>query len=396
MSEQPPISDSEDNQREQPLITEGETELNTEPVTVEAIAETIDETIAPEPPQATPAQATVTPPPVSGSAQSQTMQTLQRFWQTTQPKLRVGTIRALKTTIQLLQRAVSQLEAGVDVESGSDVETMIAPFTLPDWATNLWRTIQRGWQNFWTWWDGVLPKIRRVLPASINEALSDRALTGAIAGVLVVLLWLGSAIFSSKPPKQVAVVSPPKAAPTRTEKKPPKPKNMPEVKVIPPPKPAPTVEPVKPSPKAQPTTPTAEVPKPTPTPSPSPGVSPSPIASPIPTPTPKPSPPPLKLTPEQTLIARIQDHVAEVSDQYASGLIQSVQANFRAGRLMVKLGEGWYALSPVQQDNLANDVLKRAQQLNFVKLKMMDMEGELLARSPVIGSDMIVLQRSHS
>jgi hypothetical protein len=96
------------------------------------------------------------------------------------------------------------------------------------------------------------------------------------------------------------------------------------------------------------------------------------------------------------LIAQIQDQVADVSDRYVNGLIQSVQANFRSSRLTVNAGDGWYALTEMQQDKLANELRDRAQQLNFVKLDLADSEGALLARSPVVGTEMVVLRRSNS
>jgi len=45
----------------------------------------------------------------------------------------------------------------------------------------------------------------------------------------------------------------------------------------------------------------------------------------VPTPTPT-----LELTPEQNLIASIENQVAEITDRYADGLIQSIQANFQS------------------------------------------------------------------
>jgi hypothetical protein len=344
-----------------------------------------------QPPPATPPL----PPKLpagNSAAQSQTLQTLQGIWRTVQPKLRSGTVRVLKTTIQLLQGAVTQLESGTDAPIPAPPTT--APFERPSRRPPAGNAVQRAWQSFWAWWKGFLPTIRGILPTAINEALaSDRTLSGVIAGVLVLVLSVTSSLFSSQPPDQVAIAPPAKTTPAKPtptqEKKAPKPKNTPEVKVIPSPAP-------KPSPLVEEPKPQAENPTPVPTPTASPAPAPSPLPSPLPSPspTPTPKPPPLKLTPEQTLIARIQDQVSEVSNQYGTGLIQSVQANFRSSRLTVKVGDGWYNLLNAQQDNLANDVLKRAQQLNFVKLEMVDAEGHLVARSPVIGAEMVVLQRS--
>jgi secreted trypsin-like serine protease len=129
-----------------------------------------------------------------------------------------------------------------------------------------------------------------------------------------------------------------------------------------------------------------EPPQPTP-------VTPSPIAI-SPTPDPTPTLPPLKRTPEQTLISRIQEDVAEVSDQYVGGLIQSVEANFRGSLLTVKVSQSWYELDQNQQNKLANDLLNRATELDFVKLVLVDADDRLLARSPVVGTEMVILKRN--
>jgi hypothetical protein len=60
----------------------------------------------------------------------------------------------------------------------------------------------------------------------------------------------------------------------------------------------------------------------------------------------------------------------------------------------VKVGNGWYDLAPAQQDKLANDLLKRAKQLDFSKLELTSPDNTLLARSPVVGTEMIIMQRS--
>lgn len=227
----------------------------------------------------------VSPPPQPPQVKSQTLQTLQQFWRIAQPKLKAGAIATYKGTL---------------------------------WA---WAALRTGGQIFWAWWNRVLPKIRRLLPASLQTQLPDAVLTGAIATILVLFLWLTPSLFFSKPRTQVA------------------------------------------------------------TPLPSPPSLPS-----------SSSPPSPKPTPEQPPIALIQEQVAEISNQYANGLIQSVQANFRANRLTVNVSDGWYELSETQQGKLANDILKRVQQLNFSKLELADSGGTLLARSPVVGSEMVVLR----
>lgn len=103
--------------------------------------------------------------------------------------------------------------------------------------------------------------------------------------------------------------------------------------------------------------------------------------------------PELEVSPEDSRIAEIQTQVAEITQAYASGLIQSVQADFQQGILWVNLGSDWYSLTASQQDQLAQDLRARANSLSFAKLKLLDAEATLLARDPVVGERMVILRR---
>ncbi|MDJ0708230.1 MAG: hypothetical protein QNJ46_33580 [Leptolyngbyaceae cyanobacterium MO_188.B28] len=102
------------------------------------------------------------------------------------------------------------------------------------------------------------------------------------------------------------------------------------------------------------------------------------------------TPPP---QPEQSVIDAIQDQVAEVTDAYADGLIQSVKANFRSNLLIVTAGEAWYGLEPNRQDDMANELWRRSQELDFSHLNLIDPDDVMVARSPVVGQRMVILQR---
>jgi hypothetical protein len=103
--------------------------------------------------------------------------------------------------------------------------------------------------------------------------------------------------------------------------------------------------------------------------------------------------PRLELTPEQQLIASIQDQVADVTRTYRDQLVTSIQANFRRSLLLVKVSTDWYSLSPTQQDQLASEMLRRSKTLDFSKLELVDEADQLLARSPVVGTDIVILHR---
>jgi hypothetical protein len=287
-----------------------------------------------------------------------------------QPPLKKQSIKALRGTIHLLEKAVEQLEAEPTPKQArrrapapetasenalppsSQTSTgRLAPTLSTDGLGEKFRTLS---QQAWRSWRPLLRQIRDRLPTAIKRNLSDRALTGAIAGVLVILLWTVSSLLPAKPPPTTIAEAPPAET------------------VVPLPSPIATIPPLVKAP---------DVPKPV-------------EISPVPSKPANPSPP-LKLTPEQTLIARIQDQVAAISNQYASGLVQSVQANFRGSRLIVNISDSWYGLSRSQQDNLAGEILRRTENLDFIKLELIDGSGRLLARSPVVGSEMIILKRSN-
>jgi hypothetical protein len=99
------------------------------------------------------------------------------------------------------------------------------------------------------------------------------------------------------------------------------------------------------------------------------------------------------LTSEQIAIAKIQTQVSEVANQYGESLLGSVQTNFKRGRLIVALNDGWYKLEPSQQTQLVNDLQMRSQSLNFKKLFVADAENHLIARTPVTGNEVVILRQ---
>jgi hypothetical protein len=98
----------------------------------------------------------------------------------------------------------------------------------------------------------------------------------------------------------------------------------------------------------------------------------------------------IKLTPEQNTI---QTQVAEIAAQYPEELVLSIETNFRRSYLLVKVSDDWYELNQSRQNKLASDMYKRSQQLNFHKLEIVDLEGTLVARNPVVGNEMVIFQR---
>lgn len=214
-------------------------------------------------------------------------------------------------------------------------------------------------------WGGILGKIRSFLPENLSAKLSDTALTGIIAAISVILIWTTSTLLTNKP-AEVATVPQVEETPSPTITTPP-------AEIIP-----------EPQPPVEITPPAAEIPPPEPEPTP------EPTPEPEPTPTPTPI---LELTPEQQLIAAIQNQVGEISDRFASGLIKSIQANFSTSNLTVKISDDWYTLKQSEQDKLAADILQRSKELDFSHLEITDSQDELVARNPVVGTEMVIFKR---
>ncbi|QFZ92372.2 hypothetical protein [Synechococcus elongatus] len=135
-------------------------------------------------------------------------------------------------------------------------------------------------------------------------------------------------------------------------------------------------------------------------PQPAPDLLPPPKAVPVappPEPKPAPEPPrpprPTEIDPNARLIEAIQSEVSAISDRYSEALILGVEANFVGSRLRLRLSDGWVSLSPAQQDQLAQEVFKQARELGFRRLEIIDEDDRLLARSPVIGSEMLIVRR---
>jgi hypothetical protein len=268
-------------------------------------------------------------PQPSQSSSRQRRTQIQPFW-------KAQTIKLLRGTIGALEGAVEKLE------------TQPAP----------------GTKQTPSFWGGIVAKIRTLLPANLSAKLSDTALTGIIAAISVILIWTTSTVLTNKP-TEVATVPPVEETPSPTI-------------TTPPPEIIPEPEPPEPEPE-----PTAE-PEPEPTP--------ESTAEPEPEPTPEPTPI-LELTPEEQLIVAIQNQVGEISDRFAEGLIKSIQANFSTSNLTVKITDNWYTLKEYQQDKLAADIFQRSKELDFSHLEITDSQDKLVARNPVVGTEMVIFKR---
>ena len=90
----------------------------------------------------------------------------------------------------------------------------------------------------------------------------------------------------------------------------------------------------------------------------------------------------------------MQDKVSKITSQYSNQLIVSGEADLLGSRLLIRVSDDWYQLNKSRQDEFANGTLKSSQKFNFNKLEIQDVQNNLIARSPVVGNKMIILQRT--
>jgi hypothetical protein len=371
--------------------------------TVEVKAEAVPEPTKAEPAAAKAAPAAKVPASVS-TEPSQTQQTtdkvlkqVQQFWEKAQPILKEKSIQALLVSNRftnhfldniwpkLSQQAIAAIPASAKAKV-EEQKVKVQP-TLEK-AQPVWeKAIVPFWQKAVvpTWMKG-LGLLRQRLPENLARELTDRFMTIAIVGAIVVVYWFFSSLGSGKPTvaKQPAIPRP-SATPLA---------QRPMRKLTP--QPSSTTAPViKPTPKPAVI---AASPKPSPVAAASPKPSPVAIASPKPIPMAEPVEPPKVIASKPAIptvdLAAIQAQLSSSIAAIGENLVDSVQAQETTHTLSVALKEDWSGLSTANQTQVAQTLLKKSQQLKFNKLELRDNSGELVARSPLIGNDVIILKRS--
>ena len=108
-------------------------------------------------------------------------------------------------------------------------------------------------------------------------------------------------------------------------------------------------------------------------------------------------PPSLKRSPEQDLIAKIQNQMTQTTAKLdADNILQSVLPHFSASLLTIEVSDDWYKLTEPQQNELAQLLFNQTQNFDFTRLKIYNSQGQEIARNAIIGTDMIILDRIKS
>lgn len=315
----------------------------------------------------------VTPQPSSDATVSgresdrvaQVLQTSRQIAQTTWVKVRPTAIQGLRGVTKQLQKLTTELETQVEADPNK-----VDPIDF----TPVVRTTQTVWEKLYPIWRFAIDQLRPRLPEPLKP-LSDRALSGVVLGTLLLLLWLLSAIPSGK-----ATPAPTPSAP------------VPSISRSTPKSPATGVARSIESPRGQ----SQPVPQSLTAPDQrSTLASPGPSSAIAPTPSPAPlagTRSSVPLSPEQKLLAFLQEPLQKQDPDLAQ-VVMAVKPQATAEGLQLLMGDNWRSLSTDNQDRLANTLLQQAQQKNLTELELIDSEGTVLARSPIVGSEMVILQR---
>ena len=102
--------------------------------------------------------------------------------------------------------------------------------------------------------------------------------------------------------------------------------------------------------------------------------------------------PELIFTPEQNFVAVLQTKIANLTDDYPTDFVDLIKVNLPKNTILVEVNDDWYELDESSQNQIGNSVLERIRQLKFNKLKFQDSTGKLVARNPVIGDNIIILE----
>jgi hypothetical protein len=331
--------------------------------------------------------------------------TLKSAWVSARPPL----VQVLKGTVSTLQSAIAGLEQQIQANDRMPTVQPLNLTPIKNVATGFWTKSQPIWVK-------VLAFVRSKLSPDTSGKLTDRALSGVLAGVLLLVLSVTTHLPNGKvtAPRRNQTASPTaitaqRPTPTPAKSISPVPTNPAPAKIaqqfpvdvgqastpFPADLSSPTVsnpiEPKVPAIAAAPIVAAPIVATPViPTPIVATPVVPAPVVPAPVIPAPKPV---VKLTPNQKLLAKLQATTAPYGQPDADNLAQAVRPNKTTKTLEVTLTSAWSQLSPTQQDKLATDLFSQAQTLRFKTLELTDAQNTLLARSPIVGSDMVILTR---
>jgi hypothetical protein len=96
-------------------------------------------------------------------------------------------------------------------------------------------------------------------------------------------------------------------------------------------------------------------------------------------------------SPEEALVAAVRSQFSTLASQYPAGLISNLELDNERQLAIVTLGNLWANLTVDQQQQVAQSLWQQARTYQMSKLEMRSGSGQLLARSPVVGQEMVIV-----
>ena len=313
----------------------------------------------------------------SANVALQTMaQVAERSWIQARPTVLQG--------MQVLTRSLQAWSTQLEIQERKAQARGKAPAQAIDW-TPAKRLIDTVWAKAQPLWQRLLTLLRPRLPESF-QPLSDRSLSGILVGVLLLVLWFVSIVPSGQAttPRnepQTSRQADRQARKTALSRDFDADYSSDQESIsiaIPNDLSDPIAQPVA-QPVAQPAAPIAQ-------PVAQPAVK-APAIKPI-------SPTPEILSPDAQKRAKLRQDLDVIAGSLINDAIVGIRPQFNSHFLAITLSNQWYSTPESTQDNLANSLLVIAQVKGFTQIQLEGSDGAVLARNPVVGDGMIILQRS--
>ena len=291
-------------------------------------------------------------------------QVAERSWIQARPTLLQG--------MQVLTRSLQTWSTQLEFQERTAQARGTVPAQAIDW-TPLKRLTDSLWSKAQPLWQRLLTLLRPRLPESF-QPLSDRSLSGILVGVLLLVLWFVSIVPSGQ------AASPPNSPsqPSRQTNQPSRQSGKTALSrdynadyssdresvsiAIPSDLSSPIAQPVAPSDRP-------------------PAVTPSFLTPEI-------------LSPDAQKRAKLRQDLDVIAGSIIDNAIVGIRPQFDSHFLAITLDNQWYATAESTQDKLANSLLVIAQVKGFTQIQLEGSDGAVLARNPVVGDGMIILQRS--
>lgn len=98
-----------------------------------------------------------------------------------------------------------------------------------------------------------------------------------------------------------------------------------------------------------------------------------------------------QVNPETELVQAVQSKLQGLASKYPAGLISNLELHPERQLAKVVVSNQWFNLPLAQRQQTAQSLWLQAVDYKMVKLEVQSMDGQLLARSPVVGGEAIVL-----